>query len=164
MNDPSLPQTDTVDNSLPTGLLADLMMVTATPSDPDDLIAAALTVLTAREACVIGFGETLSPILEDAINVLRAAVLRADSRTPWALSPADQMKLRGLIALSHEHIRLIEALDAAACSITGGEPGHGHTSDAIWDTNISPDQLFKNLAYARNAMTGKPIGGTDDGS
>ena len=167
MNDPSLPQTDLVDNSFAPGLLADLMVATAAPSDPGDLIGAALVVLTAREACVIRLGETLPPILEDAIGILRTAVVRADNRCSHpapGLSEEDQLSLRGLLTLAHQHIRLLEGIDQAACGITGGDPGRCHTSDAIWNTNVTFEELLRNLSYRRDPMTGKPTGGDHDGS
>jgi hypothetical protein len=70
-----------------------------------------------------------------------------------SLSYDDYLRLAGLLALAADHRRMLEAIDRAACAITGDEPAAGsHTSDAVW----SGDRSLADVLMLLGITTPKP--------
>jgi hypothetical protein len=64
--------------------------------------------------------------------------------TTKTMSYDDYLRLVGLLKLASDHRAILELLDRSARALTGDKP-LGHTSDAVWGRDYSPEELLSLL-------------------
>lgn len=74
----------------------------------------------------------------------------------------DYIRLTGLLTLAADHRRMLSAIERSACAITGQEiEAGGHTSDAVWVEDITPQRLLELLGIPVPAMPASTLADVD---
>ena len=67
------------------------------------------------------------------------------------LSESDRLKLLGLQVLASQHRRMLESIEKAVAEIIGEHDAeHGWASDFVYGYDITPEELWKRSAGARD--------------